>query len=579
MENLRQRLHLMRGKMHAGRAIGRALWRTVADEVREKSLAATIGQSFRARTIVFANEPTCGELLAQRARVHPDRHFLSFEHQRITLGELNKRANTVAAGLQKLGANAGDAVAILSPNCPEFLDAFFATQKLGLGAVPVNTALVGDGLAYVLANSGTRFLIVHRDNLEQVAAVRSRLPGLEKVVLITEGDGEGLAEGFETVEEWRDHFGEVGDPVATVDPDSVALVLYSSGTTGLPKGVVYRYRNSNIKRMRVLANLLYEPDDVFYSCLPLFHANALLMSTVQALNAHAQLALDRRFSASRFWSQLTNYGATTFNALGAMIPILLKQPPSPAERAHRVRFVASAACPASAWRPFEERFGVRIVEAYAAVDGGGFLTINLGNAPVGSIGKPLGGARYRLVDQAGKDAAIGTPGELWVWTGKNKSSHVEYYRDENATQSKTRGGWLRTGDLLYRDSKDHLYFAGRNTDSMRRRGENVSAYEVESIIDKHPEVLECAVFGIPSELGEEDVMAVVVPIDGRPIEPSAIRSFLEGKLAHYALPRYVEVVDELPKTGTHRVQKHSLKKRGVGDSTWDAEATSSKGGE
>lgn len=579
MENLREQLHLMRGKMHASHAIGRALWRTIADEVREKSLTSTIGQSFRARTVVFANEPTCGELLAQRAHEHPNRHFLSFEQQRITLGELNQRANAVAAGLSKLGATGGDAVAILSPNCPEFLDTFFATQKLGLGAVPVNTALVEDGLAYVLENSRTRFVIVHRDNLEQVLAVRQRLPSLEKVIVITEGDSEGLAENFETVEQWRDSFENADDPVVRTDLNSVALVLYTSGTTGLPKGVVYRYRNSNIKRMRVLANLLYEPDDVFYSCLPLFHANALLMSAVQALNARAQLALDRRFSASRFWSRLVYYDATTFNALGAMIPILLKQPRSAAQRAHRVRFVASAACPASAWQPFQERFGVRIVEAYAAVDGGGFLTINLGNAPVGSIGKPLGGTRYRLVDPSGNDAAVGTPGELWVWTGKNKRGQVEYYRDENASRVKTRDGWLRTGDLLYRDNRDHLYFAGRNTDSMRRRGENVSAYEVESIIDQHPDVLECAVFGIPSELGEEDIMAVIVPIEGRRLKSSAIRPFLEGKLAHYALPRYVDVVDELPKTGTHRVQKHSLKKRGVSESTWDAENVSTNGGE
>jgi carnitine-CoA ligase len=565
------RSHSSRDRLRAGGMVGRALWRTVRAEVREGTLIETVRRSRQAGTLQFAGEPTFAELLERRAQQDPGLPFLSFEGQHISLARMNARANAVAAGLASLGLRPGDIVAVVCPNMPAYLDAFFATQKLGLGMVPVNTALVGDGLAHVLHHSGARAAIVHRDLLPAVEAVRPRVPNLVHTVVIRGRDRSPLPRTLPVLESWHARFGGAGAPGVTPDPETVSLLMYTSGTTGLPKGVVYRYRESNTKRLRLLGHLLYEPDDVLFACLPLFHANALLLGAVQALNVGARFALAPRFSASRFWEQVAESGASTFNALGAMIPILLKQPPGPHDQAHRVRLVVSAACPTHAWEPFEERFGVRIVEAYGAVDGGGFITMNLGNAPVGSIGRPIGGARYRLVDGEGHDVADGSPGELLVWTGKARS--VEYYRDPQATDEKTQDGWIRTGDLMMRDASGYLYFAGRNTDSMRRRGENVSAFEVETVLDRHPNVLECAVFGVPSDLGEDDIMAVVVPVEGRTIDPAALHAWLRDHLARHALPRYIDVLSELPKTGTHRVQKGALKARGVSPAAWDAEAT------
>jgi carnitine-CoA ligase len=197
------------------------------------------------------------------------------------------------------------------------------------------------------------------------------------------------------------------------------------------------------------------------------------------------------------------------------------------------------------------------------------LITNFGTAPVGSMGKPLG-AKIRLVDSQGNDVPTGTPGELICYVGTRKSS-VEYFKNPDATSDKVRGEWLYTGDLCYLDEDGYVYFVGRNTESMRRRGENISAYEVEKAILQHPDVLECAVYGVPSELTEDDIMATIVPLEGKKLDPAVLPEFLKDKLAKFAVPRYYRVVDELPKTETHRVIKKELEKVGVTQDTYDAE--------
>jgi crotonobetaine/carnitine-CoA ligase len=517
------------------------------------------------------NEPptTLAGLIEAQAEQLGNKPFLYFEDRRISFEDLNRQVNRAANGLARLGVKSGVGVAIMMPNSPEWLFVYFASQKLGAYAVPVNVALKGEGLRHILGHSDSSVFVCHPEYVETVQEIRELVPNIREIVVnTTEAPGGwNPPEGWRTLAEAMD--APDTNPDAKIDPDAISGLLYTSGTTGAPKGVVSRYQSSNIEGIRALGAVLKE-SDVLYTCLPLFHANALFLTTVRALAMGLPMALSRRFSASRFWDEIRRHGVTAFNALGAMIPILMKQPERENDTDNSVRIVFSAACPASVWAEFEKRFGVYIVEGYAAVDGGGFAIVNFGNSPKGSIGKPMN--PIRIVDDDDNDVPVGQPGELVFEVDDAKRRKVEYYKNEEASNEKIRDGWLHTGDLVYADPEGNLYFVDRKTDSLRRRGENISSWEVEREIDRHPAVLESAVFGVPSELGEHDVMAVVVVKEGEKLSPEELILHCEQRMAKFMIPRYIELRDSIPKTGTHRVQKSALKREGVGPSTWDREA-------
>ena len=546
----------------------RAMWNIGGLETRAGTLAATLRASREAKTLAFARDWSFAELLEWAADRHTHRSFIEYRDQRISFADMNARANRVARNLRAAGIGEGDGVAIMLTNHPRYLEAFFGVQKLGAHCVPVNAGLVGDGLAYIFNHSEVKAAVLDHETSGRVAEVREQLDRLDLFyVSVDEApEGYGRPEGMRDFEELSQGGASDGDNLGVQpDPDGASLLLYTSGTTGLPKAVVTPFGNQRLKALGLLGNALYDRHDKLYTCLPLFHANALLLTIVPAMWVGIPVYLSKRFSASRFWREMTESGASSFNTVGGMIPILLKTPPGPFDRAHKVKRIVSAACPKDAWEPFEQRFGLDIWEAYGAVDGGGVTIANLGNCPVGSLGRMP--ARGKLVDDDGNEVPVGTPGELVVHVGTSKGSGVQYFKNEKASNEKVRDGWLHTGDTLQVDEEGFLYFVGRNTDSMRRRGENVSAYEVEKQVDAHPDVLESAAFGVPAEMGEEDIMIVVVPVEGRALEPRELLTFLQGRLPKYALPAYMEVAREIPKTGTHRVIKTELKERGVTDTT------------
>jgi len=542
-------------------------------EIEYKSLFKTIQLSVKNKKITFGKEISISNLLEEKAVTIPEKPFIHFYNNTITFDQMDKKSNQVANYLEQFGLGPGCGMAIMMENSPEFLYPFFASQKLGMYCVPINISLVGDGLKYILNHCEAKILITNEVLLESINPILNSLKYIKKIfVLANEKNNNAQSELIKPFVNYKELF--QGDnnkkPSWRSNPDDISTIMYTSGTTGLPKGVVYRYGRNYVRKSDMLARLMYNKNDILYTCLPLFHANALFLSLTAALGWGISLSISKKFSASKFWSEIAMYKATSFNALGAMIPILLKQSVTEDEKNNTVRLVGSAACPSQHWMEFEKRFSLKIWEAYSAVDSGGHGFMNYGTAPVGSIGKAIFGTKYRIIDDDGNDVDINVPGEL-IFEDKNKVSKVEFYMDENATNEKNKDGYIYTGDLVYKDINGYLYFVGRKTENMRRRGENISAYEIENVILKHPRIMECAAYGVPSELGEEDIMVSIVLVPGKTIKVEELSEWLIGRLAKYAIPQYYRILSELPKTETYRVKKNILKKEGVTPDTIDLE--------
>jgi len=503
-------------------------------------------------------------IILQRRDAHPNEVFLKWKDEEISWRDFVDQIYAMAGGFWDVGVRTGDRVALMMGNCPEFLYTYYALTFMGVGAVPVNTAQRGETLAYILKDSGASVIVIDEGLLEYSLAVKDQVPGVRLMVI--RGSAAATGSNAVTVEEWlKDARGRPPiDPGAAAPADNI---LYTSGTTGPPKGVINRGINpANIVK-------LWEPTGVragetVYTSLPLFHGNALGVTALGAIVLDYKLAIAERFSASRHWDDCRKYDAVEFNTLGAMIPILLKQPERPDDHDNPVRVVLSAACPAYAWRPFEERFKLQIIEWFGMVDSPGFLLNATGK--VGSMGKPLPGFEFRVVDDEDHELPAGNVGELVFRSPAGRTSAF-YYGQEETTTEAWRSGWFHSGDLAWMDQEGDFYYAGRKKASMRRRGENISAWEIESVVNQHPKVLESAAHAVPSELGEDEIKLVVVLKPGQTATPEEILDFCQGKMASYAIPRYVEFRESLPKTGTHRIEYSILKAEGI-TGAWDAEA-------
>ncbi len=542
-----------------------AFFKVYLEELREGRMVANI----KAKRAGDTNDISWAKLLETRARQMPDKHFLLYRDEAVTYRQMDERANQIAHFLLGLGYGKGKGLGIYMRNSPRFLDIFFGVQKLGMYLVPINPELKGDGLAYLIDHSDIEGIVLDAELQDSLEAVADRLGRLKHVIV---NDMEKEAKPFRIPDNRlllsAGYAQPVHNPGIGHNREDVCLIMYTSGTTGRPKGVVYRYKKTNVRLLSLISHVLLKPDDVYYTYLALCHGNALFVTTTLALARGATVALSRKFSASRFWERVNQHQATVFNTIGSIIPILMKQPESPADSRNKVRFIISAACPADMWEAFEKRFGTTIYEIYSAVDSGGKAIMNLATAPVGSLGKPSRPEEIRIVDENGRAVPSDTPGEL-LFKVKGGSGRVEYYKNQEASEKKSGSGWLHTGDLVRQDENGFLYFVGRNTESMRKGGENVSAYEVEHVIMDHPFVEDVAVYAVPSELAEDEIMAAIKLVGGSSLSAKDLKQFLSDKLAKYAIPRYVRFVDEFPKTTSHRIMKHLLEKEGVTSDTVD----------
>jgi len=508
------------------------------------------------------------DLFDLRADEKGDAPYIFFEDKSVCFGEYAAGTCRAANGIAELGAKPGDGVAVVMGNCPEYLYLVNGLPRGGFYCVPINVSLKGEGLAYIIGHSDAKVLVVDDTFYPAVAELPRPLGSVQKILVRRTGGGELPPDTLDIETLWQ---ASAARPSHRQELGALSMLMYTSGTTGLPKGVVSRTRPGAPQQMQMLASLWVKPDDILFTCLPLFHGNALGLCAAPAMAIGIPFGLEKRFSASRFWEPVRRWHVTSFNALGAMIPILMKQPERPNDTDNDVRLVFSAACPANLWRAFEKRFDVKIFEGYGAVDGGGVLIMNRGDAPVGSVGKLPPTFEWKLVDADDNPVPVGEVGELITKAPPSPGPIVEYYKNPEASQAKVRAGWIRSGDLFTADADGNLFFVDRKTDSMRRRGENISSWEVEKVIEKHPDVAQSAAFGVPSELGEDEVMVHVVPRQGATLDLEDLIHHCAKNMAYFMVPRYIDVVDSIPRTETHRVQKGELKKRGVTASTWDRE--------
>ena len=523
--------------------------------------------------------PTIDALLAGQARAVPDRVFLRFDDGDLTFAETERRVDALAAGLAGLGVSCGELVPVLLPNGADFVVTWLALCRLGAVATLVNTALRGPALAHALDLTTAGLVVVHDSLVPSLDPIVAEGTDLARAVVVGGPDGsrrELAAAGVEVVDD-ASLAGVAGSPLpppthTVTDP---AMVLFTSGTTGPSKGCVLSHRYAVRQAQLMIEHFGLRPDDVLYSPFPLFHLDASVLTVMPALVLGTTAAIGGRFSASGFWDEVRRFRATVFDFMGATLTMLHKRTPAPDDTDHPVRLAWGVPVPEFAPQ-FEERFGMRLVEAYGSTDAGVpiYQPLDEPRRP-GSCGRAIPQYDIAVVDGDDHEVAVGEVGELVVRPNEPSLISDGYYGQPEATLASRRNLWFHTGDLVRRDAEGYVYFVGRTTDSIRRRGENISAFEVEEVVKLHPLVLDAAAYGVPSELSEDDVMVAVVVRPGEVLAPADLVAFCAQRMARHMLPRYVDIVAELPRTPTEKVEKAVLRSRGVTESAWDREATTS----
>ncbi|MDE2074436.1 MAG: AMP-binding protein [Alphaproteobacteria bacterium] len=509
------------------------------------------------------NELVLADMIAARAEARPDLDVVTFESETgadeiRTYADLWVNANKLAAGLLARGMEYGDRFAILIRNHPEFIELMIAASLTGLVFVPIDPRTRGAKLAYTLNNSGCRGIVCADYSLAQVEEIRGQVPSLEWLWLLDSGENPDAP--FASATDIREILSgpDTSVDLRLRDPGDALQILYTSGTTGDPKGVVFA--NARYGMASMLAMMLgIGADERPYTGLSLTHGNAQLMTLASALRLGQRAVFSRKFTKSRLWDITRKYGCTFFNLLGGMSTAIYSEPAKPDDADNPVRFVLSSGMPAAIWENFEQRFDLKILEAYGAIEGGmAFKPIGVG--PIGSFGKPPPTMEIKIVDEENNECPPGVPGELVSRAATGEAASVSYFKNDAASQKKTEGGWLRSGDICHRDAEGWLFFDYRKGGGIRHNGDFINPGFVEGVLAENPQVLDVYVYGIASangSPGEKDAVAAIV-VDRFAFDPSAVFAWCRDKLEPNFVPTYLQVVDEIPKTASEKPQDRFL---------------------
>jgi len=508
------------------------------------------------------------DVLERHARERAERTAVVFPGgESWSYAELRARVRRTAAALQAEGVRQGEHVVVWLPNGPEALLCCWALNYFGAVAVAINVAYRGQLLAHVIENSDARLIVGHAGLLPRLAEIpRAKL---EKALVVggTAPDDATLACGDFAAA--LAAAGAPAEPERPIRPWDVQSIVYTSGTTGPSKGVLSSYFHA-WNGMNSVAWPCVRDDDRFLINMPLFHIGGSFIAYAMLCRG-GSLAMTEGFRTEGFWPTVRETGATAVFLLGAMGSFLMKQAPAPDDRAHslRVAFMVPLTDEAPG---FAERFGVEVWTIFNMSE----IATPIISGPVpgkpGFCGRPRAGFELRLVDENDMEVPVGAVGELILRGETPWSMNHGYYKNPEATARAWRNGWFHTGDSFRRDAEGNFWFVDRTKDAIRRRGENISSFEVELAVNQHPDVQECAALPVPSEWGEDEVMVAVAAKPGRVIDPAALLEFLRPRMAHFMLPRYVRLLEALPKTPTAKVQKAELRRQGVTADAWDREA-------
>lgn len=516
-------------------------------------------------------------MLEDRAEKIGDKTFIYWGGEEYSYGEVNERANRMANGFLDLGLKKGDTALIFMPNVLEYVDTWFGMAKIGVIEVPVNNAYRGNLLKYIINNAASKIMVVHDSMLDRVQMVQDGLEHLEKLIVLAEDpDNVKLPQGlkFETVpyQQLMD-----SSPEAPPDPDikhyDIMAIIYTSGTTGPSKGVLVPY--AQVHATMSPSFTLYDEEDTYFNPFPMFHVSGQYpYYTLMVVNG--SVVGKKVFSISSFWEDIDKHNCTCTLLLSSMVPFVYNQPRQEDDANHSLKKILMVPL-IDEVEDFKERFGVQVqtcfnmTEVSSPICSDGFNLVN--NK---SCGRVREGTQVRIVDENDEEVAPDEIGELIVRTDEPWTMNAGYWKNPEKTSEVWRNQWMHTGDGFYRDEEGNFYFVDRIKDAIRRRGENISSFEVETEINSHPAVLESAAIAVPSEYSEDEIKVVVVLHEGQKVEYEELIRYLEPRMPYFMVPRFIEFVNELPKTPTEKVRKQALRETGVNENTWDMVAAGIK---
>jgi crotonobetaine/carnitine-CoA ligase len=526
-------------------------------------------------------QDTVLDLMARRLEDDPDGPYLDVCGSAHTAAEVHRVASSLAAALVQLGVAPGDRVATLVENSPEAMLAWWGILTAGAVAVPINTAYKGSYLAHQLADSGSKVLFVEASLADRAARVVRDLPDLAHVIVIGDSD-EDL--GATARHRWDDVLAiDPTPPSVTVRPADLGTFIYTGGTTGPSKGCMLSHHYHGALARQIGICWRRTADDVVWTPLPLFHFNAIVTAVVGALVYGGRAAIHGRFSVSNFWPEMNRTGATVTSTLGTMAYLLahdVDRPEMPRsggpEANASLRLLGAAPMPVEVEQVIRERFGLTTFSGAYGVTEASLVSWQ----PPGVENRPNAAGvindeyfDVRIFDDDDHELPRGTDGEIVL---RPKRPHVMfegYWGRPEATVETSRNWWYHTGDVGRIDADDYLYFVDRKADYLRRRGENISSFEVERILMGHGKLADVAVHAVPSELTEDDLKITATVKEGEELAPDDLFRWCIDELPYFALPRYIEFRDELPRSPVGRVLKRELREEGVTPTTWDAESS------